>query len=344
MFDHSVKRMVDGATRATGDAASSRILSWGILLSPVLLLAQPALAAPWAPKPAEKPPTEQEIAASKQRYEKGMHLYEVEQDIVGGLTELEHAYEIAPNYRYLFNIGQVAHSAHEYVTSLRCWEAYLAGGEVPPERKETAQKEIAELKALVAEVTITTNVEGATVLVDDSEEGTTPIAPFLVNVGPRKITVSKDGKSESRKITFAGGSKQTLDIPLSVETIAKPIDPPKPKAEPRSSYVWVGWLLTGTFTAGAVATGIAALSVNGSLKEEAYVGATPPDSLESKRSTRVALAATADALIGAAAITGVITLIFTIKGSGDDSPSEGAPGPTTAVRVSPTGLALVGSF
>lgn len=328
MFDQSLKRMI----------------SLAALACPVLLAASPALAAPWVPKPAEKPPTEQEIAASKARYEKGMHLYEVEQDIVGGLTELEHAYEIAPNYRYLFNIGQVAHSAHEYVTSLRCWEAYLAGGDVPPERKETAQKEITELKALVAEVTITTNVEGATVLVDDSEEGKTPIAAFLVNVGPRKITVSKDGKSESRKITFAGGSKQTLDIPLAVETtIVKPIEEPKPKVEPKSSYVWVGWLLTGAFTAGAVATGIAALSINGSLKDEAFVGATPPESLDSKRGTRIALAATTDALIGAAAITGVVTLIFTIKGSGDDSP-DSAPKPTTAVRVSPTGLALVGSF
>lgn len=306
-------------------------------------VATPALAAPWVPKPATRAPTEDEINQSRTRYEKGMRLYEVEQDITGGLTELEHAYEIAPNYKYLFNIGQVAHSAHEYVTSLRCWEAYLAGGDVPADRKETALKEIADLKALVGEVTLTTNVEGATVLVDDSEEGTTPIAPFLVNIGPRKFTVTKDGKSESKKITISGGAKATVDLPLPTETVVKPIETPKPKAEPKTSYVWVGWLLTGTFTAGAVATGIGALSVNGSLKDAAYVGDTVPDDIDSKHTTRTALAATTDVLIGAAAITGVVTLIFTIKGSGDET-SDGAPKPTTALRVSPTGLALVGSF
>lgn len=324
--------------------SSVKPVVFSALVGALALVATPAWASPWIPKPSTRAPTEEEITQSKQRYEKGMRLYEVEQDITGGLTELEHAYEIAPNYKYLFNIGQVAHSAHEYVTSLRCWEAYLAGGDVPAANKETALKEIADLKALVGEVTITTNTDGATVLVDDSEEGTTPIAPFLVNIGPRKISVTKGGKTESKKITISGGSQVTVDLPLPIDTVVKPIETPKPKTEPKSSYVWVGWLLTGTFAAGAVATGIGALAVNGSLKEDAYVGDTVPDSLDGKRTTRVALAATTDVLIGAAAITGVVTLIFTIKGSGDETPSDEAPKPTTAVRVSPTGLALVGSF
>jgi hypothetical protein len=318
------------------------VLSVGIGLS--ALIATPALAGPWVPKPATKQPSEDEINASKQRYEKGMHLYEVEQDITGGLTELEHAYEIAPNYKYLFNIAQVAQSAHEYVTSLRSWEGYLAGGDVPAERKETALKQIGELKGLVAEITVTTNTEGASVLVDDSEEGKAPVAPFLVNVGPHKITVTMGAKSESKRITVAGGSKETVDLPLQVETVVKPIETPKPKVEPKTSYVWVGWLLTGTFTAGAVATGIGALSVNSSLKEDTYVGDTIPDDIDSKHTTRTALAATTDVLIGVAAITGVVTLYFTIKGSGEDAPADGAPKPTTALRVSPTGLELVGSF
>jgi hypothetical protein len=105
--------------------------------------------------------------------------------------------------------------------------------------------------------------------------------------------------------------------------------------------LWVGWLTTGVFAASAIGTGIAAVAADRRRNElENTSPGQPYDPAEqsNKADEARALAIATDVLIGAAAVSGIVTLAFTI----DDALDDGEEG--VGLRVGPTGASLVGSF
>jgi hypothetical protein len=314
-----------------------------------LLCATVASAQSWKPvAPDSKQPTQTEIDEAKRRYQKGIQLYEVEGDVTTSLLELQRAYDLAPNFAVLYNIGQVARTGRDYLISLRAFEAYLqfGGAQVPADKRTTAENEIKALKELVGTIKVTTNVTTGTVFIDEVEVGKLPLEATRVNPGSHRVRVDSDGKQSTKTITIAGGETQTVDLQIDLSVKPPPPDlpppPNKPIAEPKTSYAWVGWLVTGVLAAGAIGTGSVALVQNADVNDTPYTGATVPEDLDSKRSTVTALAVTTDVLIGAAVLTAGISLYFTIRDSKSDEAPEAAT--STALRVSPNGLTVVGSF
>ncbi|NUP10845.1 MAG: hypothetical protein HOW73_32780 [Polyangiaceae bacterium] len=311
-----------------------------------LFVSLAADAAPWKPHaPGESPPTQEQIDEASKRYQKGIQLYEVEGDVASALIELQRAYDTAPNYQVLFNIGQVARTARDYTTSKRAFEAYLqfGGANVPPEKKQQVETELKALKELVSTITITTTSTSGTLLVDGSEYGKLPLGePVLVNPGSHKIELQTESGTATQTLTVAGGDERTIDLTVKVE-ISKPppVTAPVTKVEEGPSYVWAGWLVSGLLGAGAIATGSVALVQRSDLDDKAYFGTEPPADLEDQKSRVTGLAIATDVLIGAAVLSAGVTLYFTIKESSSDD--EAAPA-TTALRVSPNGLALTGTF
>ena len=127
-------------------------------------------------RPTPEPGSEQ-LREARTRFQRGIELYE-EGDMDAALVELRRAYELAPSYKLLFNIGQVQLQKSDYASALDSFERYLAQGGDNISRKRRGELEplVQKLRQRVAEVTVTVDVAGAEVLVDDLPRGTAPLA------------------------------------------------------------------------------------------------------------------------------------------------------------------------
>src|SRR5262245_24707637 len=80
-----------------------------------------------AEAPASGDGSADRLREARGRFERGIELYE-EGDMDAALVELRRAYELAPSYKLLFNIGQVHLQKSDYASALDAFERYLAQG------------------------------------------------------------------------------------------------------------------------------------------------------------------------------------------------------------------------
>ena len=301
-----------------------------------------AFAQVWAPKaPSGAPPDERSLQEARKRYQKGIELYEQEGDVAGALAELQRSYDLAPAAKILYNVGQVARSGREYVTSLRAFEAYLlyGGKDVTADRRSAVEAEIRTLRGLVSVLKVTTDRDGALVLVDDVEIGLSPLAPFQVGAGVHRVLVQSGAATATRKITVAGGETSSVDVPLGGGP--EPVSPTPPAPESASGgapLFWIGWVVTGGLAVGAAITGPIALAQRSELDSQPYVGSEPDEEFKSTESSALALGVTTDVLIGSAAIAAGFSIFFTVKNftTNEDSAPK--------VTFIPGGIMLSGGF
>src|SRR5688572_14266730 len=113
----------------------------------------PAAAPAPVPKPVDPsaPPKEQ----ARQHYAHGIAAYE-EGDFAHALVEFQRAQAIAPDYRVLYNIGQVNLQLRKYAQGRAALRAYLAEGgtRVPAERQEAVKRDIDATEIKVARVSV----------------------------------------------------------------------------------------------------------------------------------------------------------------------------------------------
>src|SRR6266478_2010920 len=64
---------------------------------------------------------------AKTHFKNGADLYD-ENNFRGALVEFQRAYELAPSYRILFNIGQVEMELQDYAGALTAYARYLREG------------------------------------------------------------------------------------------------------------------------------------------------------------------------------------------------------------------------
>jgi len=330
-------------------------------LAAALLASSAAHAQQWTPRLSTTPPTAEQISEARERYERGVRLYEVEGDVSGALIELKRAYDIAPNYRILFNIGQVARTARDYVTSLRAFEAYLAqgGSDVDAAKRAEVNSELEALRGLVANIQIEVDQPGATLTVDDIDVGKAPLAnSVMVSSGRHRVSASFEGRSATRSVEVGGRERITVDLKIPAAAVVVPVapvapmPPPEPESRGPSPYVWIGWGTAAALAGGAAITGVLALSEKKDLEEANFVGDTPPEDLESDRSTGRTLAITSDVLTATAIVTAGVSLYFTIATMDDGgAPKKGTalPPPSRSVAIrrlelGPGRVAVEGSF
>jgi hypothetical protein len=321
-----------------------------------------ANAKPADAKPADAKADTANLKEAKVHYERGTALYN-DFEFKLALIEFKRAYELAPNYRILYNIGQVNLQLNNYADALTSLERYLneGGKEIPAKRKEQVQKDIVALKARTAHISVTVHgAEGAEVSIDDNALGAAPISKQLVDAGVHRIAISKEGyQPASKSVTLVGGDDTNVELELVPVPVQPAPDtrtvyiqqpdgsvravPQLPPPPPPPSYVWLGWVATGVFAAGAVTTGVLSLSAKSDLEDE-RAGRTSPDALDSARSKAQTLGIVTDVLIGASVVAAGATLYFTLKKS--KTPTTGSTDSGTALRVGvgPGALRLGGSF
>jgi hypothetical protein len=310
-----------------------------------LLIAPRAFAQEANPTPAREgaaAPTSDAKRDAARRFEHAIKLYE-EADYILALAEFERVYELVPDYRVLYNIGQVSMQLGRYARAFRTLKEYVArgAGELAPDRAAAVQADLAQLSGRIARLSVEVEQAGAQISVDGAAVGRSPLAePLVVDVGEHRVQVELPGyAAQSQAFTLAGGDRRDATFTLQstqaqpVAPVVAPRDkpqvaPPQPvKASHRGAWVGVGWASTGVLAAGAVVSGALGVAAVGDLRDlrGSATNRTALDQAQTRASTRLLIA---DILGGAALVAGGVTLYVQLSGSSREkaTPAAAAPG------------------
>lgn len=321
----------------------------GVLFLQVCLAALPAEA-------QTTPPASSEVDQARGHFERGAALFK-EGSFDAALAEFKRAYEIVPNYKVLYNIGQAQVERHDYVAALRAFEDYLRQGsaDISSDRRESVERDVANLKTRVASLTVKSNARGAELFVDGVSVGTVPFdSDPLVSAGTRRLSLRKPGFTPlERTISVAGGDHPEVEMnlePLSAAgSESQPSGPVTPIARSESRPVrpatWVALAATGVFTGAAVTFGILARKSNEDLDTELARYPADAGRVDDVRSRVKLEAGLTDGFAIAASASAILTVYFALS-SPKSSETAARVSRTPVARVVPTGqgVAVFGKF
>lgn len=252
-------------------------------------------------------------------------------DFRAALIEFRRAHELAPNYRVLYNIGQTALELQDYAQSLEAFEKYLTegGNEVPADRRTQVEAEVKRLSNRVANVTVTVNVPGASILVDDIVVATAPLEhPIRIGAGRHKFSASSsDMTPVSRVVDLAGGESTTVALELvsqqrgATDPAAAPAPPPEP---PSRTPLWVGIGVTSALAVGTAVMGVIAASDKSAFEDELgkYSPTGNRSAISSARDSVQTSALVFDVLAAATIVSAGVTLVIGLTGGSSSSQSS----------------------
>ena len=338
--------------RLTDSSTPTRVLGALSALTMTLVVAgadaQPAEPSEDAPDESAPQPGDEATERAREHYQRGVQFYRTGDDKLA-LVEFRRAYELSKNYRILFNIGRVNQQLNQYADALTVLERYLhdGGDDIPAERRLQVQGELDELRRKTAQIAIVVNVPGADLRIDGVPIGRSPTQALIrVDAGDHHVEARRSGyQSAGRVVTVAGRDIARVSLALARnKPVVAPRPTPTPSAPPEppsTTPLWIGWVSTGAFAAGAgVMGGLAASRAN-----ELEALRDSPTSSGSDRETvadqarRYAIAA--DVLTAAAVVAGGTSLFLSL--SRGDSSREVAT-PSTRAGLCGTGLCLTGEF
>jgi len=275
-------------------------------------------------------------------FQRGVELFQ-EGAFRAALVEFERAYGIAPDYRLLYNIGQVKLQLQDYLGATQSYESYLeqGGSDIPEARRDDVEKAFETLRQRVGRIAVTANEDGAEVFVDDLRVGVTPMSSTVaVNVGRHRVLArGEDGSNASKVIDIAGGD--LVDVALELQAPeTKPVVIVKTR-EPLSTHkrAAVGsWAVGGAALIGA---GVCAFLASGKVddRNKALDSDLPNRSKVNELGNSAdTLALTTDILAGVAIVgagTGIVLWLL----DKDDDTKEADVEPT-AIRKLQWGVGL----
>jgi hypothetical protein len=301
-----------------------------------------------APARAADPAVEE----ARIRFQRGVQLFH-EGSFEAALAEFRKAYQVAPSYRLLYNIGQVHYELHDYVGALKSFRQYLGDGsvEVAPERRTQVQAEIRKLEGLCGYLQVTAQPEGADILVDDVPVGIAPLGgPVLVNAGLRRVTATKAGRAAPvRSITVAGGERVqvALQVPESPAMATTPLRLPAAHSRARTGEqigVWLGVAATGMLALTAGGFAFATQQAKHNFDGELNTFPSSRDRIEYFRTRMTSLATVTDALAAGALVVGGLTVTLALTHRDEEQPAARPATRPLAVHFSPAGVSLDGGF
>ncbi len=312
------------------------------------LAADPAAAAP--ADAAKAAPDAASVDEAGRRYDRGLKFY-AEGEYRLAVIEFERTYELVPDYRVLYNIGQVRIQLGDYARARVALERYLreGAGQIKADREQAVKGDLEMLGNRTATLKVDVSPEGVQILVDGEGVGVTPLAePLLLNAGEHNIELRKTGfQTQTVRRTLAGSDEGELSATLeALATMTAPAaalaETPKPIAAPRSrTAMWVGWAVTGGLAAGAITTGIVGNKAADDLDEKRDARDVTSAQLESAGNQAKTWLTVSDALTAAAVVAGGVSLYFTLSGP---SKSDRGDQARVGLNVSGSGLRLVGSY
>lgn len=277
-------------------------------------------------------------------FRRGAEFYR-ENNLDAALAEFTKAYEVLPNFRVLYNLGQVHTERHDYVAAIRAFETYLekGGPEVPDDRRTQVQSELSSLREKTAPLNVNCNVAGAELRVDGVLVGPLPLKqPALVNAGLRRVTVTRSGyTTEERNVLVAGRQPANVDIILAATTnSAAPRESKSatPAHEARNPGLWVSLAATGVFASGAAVFGVLTMQKNKDLDRELDRYPADKGKIGDLRDAVKLNAGLTDGLAAAAGISAIFSVYFLASGPSDKEKTS------ARLLVAPQGVAVTGTF
>ncbi|MBI3206365.1 MAG: PEGA domain-containing protein [Myxococcales bacterium] len=236
--------------------------------------AGPAVAQPGAKPSAAQPKRDADAKARAQKhFERGVAAYKESRfkDAVDAFLDAHREY---PSPSLSFNAARAYDKLLDTAGALRFYREYLRQTPDATDRK-SVETRVSELETKLQQergrqqVTVLSNVEGATVRIDDQPVG---VAPWTGEIlpGTHKVKLSLDGYDDSEQ-SFELLAHRALDVTLSLERKAATATEPKPSAGPGeavrkpdgdtagSSGGGISWMTWTAFGVGAAALGGAAV-------------------------------------------------------------------------------------
>lgn len=319
---------------------------------------------------AETSPTPEIKQKAMGHFETGLRLYE-DGDFSLALIEFERAYSYIPDYRVLYNIGQVSIQLGRYARASLALQQYLTqgGASIPAARISAVREDLKMLEGRTAHLQVVTNVDEVEVLLDDLPIGVTPmVAPTLVDAGEHRLTLRKSGYiTRTERLVLAGRDENKLQVDLDEvpKVSAAPLHPAipqpqtirqQPESTPsgqpmsaRTQWLYVGAGATGLFAIGWAITGYLGIKAAGEL-HDTLQGPTTEGKLDSLRSNARSALLASDILGVATLATGATTLFFTLKGPStapakDEKKAQASTGIShVRLGMAPSAIQVTGSF
>ena len=281
---------------------------------------------------------------AEQHFKRGIKLFD-DGDFKLALVEFERSYDLSPNFRVLYNIGEVQFQLNRYASASRTLSRYLevGGARIAPNRRAEVERDLEALKIRTAHLKLDVDVAGAEVLVDGERIGRTPLADReLIDAGAHRVVVQKAGfVAYGESVTLAGAD----DRALTVHLVPAPEKDERRIIEvhesPGLGPVWIGWGLTVALGIATVGTAIAWQSSDSKLTD---LKNSPSSSTEREGEARtVDTLRTASFVLGGTAIAAAgVSLFFTLKRTSDSTKTPARR--AMAMGVGPGQLRLSGSF
>lgn len=286
------------------------------------------------------------INEARVHFERGVELYR-EGSLDAALAEFERSYQIAPNYKLLYNLAQVQAERHEYVLAVKLFNDYVQAGmnEITPERKRAVGEDVDKLRERIASLTIDVSVDGADVYVNDALVGRSPLPnAVLVNVGNCRVRAEKTGfAAKQQTLTVAGADRPHVKLELVANPAlvqrAAPSTVTVQKADMTPFWISVGATVA---LGGATAVfGALALNANSDLDRELNQLPAQRERVDAARRQLRTMAALTDGF-GAASIVAAGSAIYFLLAPPEHT--EVMPAARVHARLTPAGVSLSGVF
>ena len=271
-------------------------------------------------------PSEDAKTRASAHFRRGVELFQ-EQAYRASLAEFQRAYDIAPDYRLLFNLAQAKLEVHDYLGAAESYERYLrdGGSEIPPARRAEVEGALAALRERAANVDVVVTRAGAEVLLDDVKVGISPLTqPLRVNVGGHRITARTDyGATDTEVIDVAGGDhvKVTLELaPPAAAPQALAATPDKQPWNAAEKAAVATWSLGGVLGVSALTTALLAQKGQKDLDDLLETQDVSASEISSQSTKTRRLGITTDVLTAsavAAVVAGTLAWVF-----GHDKPEK----------------------
>lgn len=343
--------MARDSLRSRARTSTTWLARWRARSGAVALL----LAATMLPSVA----TADDKESARTHFNRGVQLYH-SKNLDGALAEFRRAYELAPSYRVLFNIGQLQYDLHEWAAAQRALEQYLAegGDAVPADRKAQVMSLLEKCREFTAHVDLTVETPGVVTL-DEVPVGKSPLrSDLIMDPGKHRLTLAPEGGGPLvvRSIEVASGDRVAVELAPAPEPTVTPIVTPVPvtppvitlppetaKTPPPSrTPAWISLGVTTALVGGTVASALITNNAQNALERQ--LDNVPLDDGHVRgRRKDVKTAAVVTDILGATAIaSGVLTTYFFLRGPSRSSTTASAR--SFDVSVGPTSAGVSGTF
>lgn len=157
------------------------------------------------------------LAKAREHFVRGLALAR-QGDWNAALDRFLESRKLHPTRASLANVAVSRYNLRRYVEALEAYEElnHSADDRVPAQEKQKIRAIVAQLRSLVGEVLVTSNVSEPNIRIDGRDQGSLPAkTPLRVDPGPHRLSVSKPGYlSIEREFTVASGQSKEIDVTL----------------------------------------------------------------------------------------------------------------------------------